>query len=130
MKNLTFLGRLLFGIPFAFLGLGHFIELDFFTAEFTSFIAIGPYTIMLTGILLIAASISIIANRFIQVSTISLAVLILVFILTIHVPNYFNGDAAEQAFAMMSILKDISLMGGSLVVAGICREKNKEKKVA
>lgn len=125
MKNLTFLGRLLFGIPFIFLGLGHFIELNIFTAEFTSFIAIGPYTIILTGILLIVAGISIIANKFIQVSTISLAILIFIFILSIHIPNYFKGDDAAKAFAMMAILKDISLMGGSLVIGGICREKNK-----
>jgi putative oxidoreductase len=128
MKNLTFIGRLLFGIPFAFLGLGHFIELNFFTAEFTSFIAIGPYTIMLTGILLIAASVSIITNKLIQVSTISLAALIFVFIITIHIPNYFNGDETQKAFAMMAMLKDISLMGGSLIVAGICKEKKKEIK--
>ncbi|MFC0878148.1 DoxX family protein [Saccharicrinis sp. FJH2] len=130
MKNLTFIGRLLFGIPFIFLGLGHFIELDFFTAEFTSFIAIGPYTIMLTGLLLIAAGVSIVTNKLIQVSTLLLAALIFVFILTIHIPNYLNGNETEKAFAMMSMLKDLSLMGGSLIVAGICKERNKVKQEA
>ena len=124
MKNLTFIGRILFGIPFAFLGLGHFIELDFFTSEFTSFIAIGPYSIMLTGIFLIAASVSIITNKFVQVSTIALAILLFVFIVSIHLPNYFSGDDSQKAFAMMAMLKDISLMGGSLIVAGVCKEKN------
>ena len=127
MKNLTFIGRILFGIPFAFLGLGHFIELDVFTAEFTSFIPIGPYSIILTGIFLIAASVSIIANKFIQVSTISLALLLFVFIVTIHVPNYFNGNDTQQAFAIMAMLKDISLMGGSLIVAGVCNKKSENK---
>lgn len=127
MKNLTFFGRLLFGIPFAFLGLGHFIELEFFTAQFTSFIPIGPYTIMLTGLFLIAASISIVANKFVQVSTLALALLLFVFIVTIHVPSYFNGNDTQQAFAVMAMLKDISLMGASILVAGICKERNKEK---
>lgn len=127
MKNLTFIGRILFGFPFAFLGLGHFIELDFFTGEFTSFIPIGPYSIMLTGIFLMAASVSIITNKFVQVSTIALALLLFVFIVTIHLPNFFNGNETQQAFAMMGMLKDISLMGGSLIVAGVCNKKNETK---
>jgi putative oxidoreductase len=127
MKNFTFIGRLLFGMPFIFLGLGHFIELDFFAREITSFTFVGPYTIILTGLMLMAAGVSIIFNKFIQVATICLAFLLLVFIVTIHVPNLLSGDISIRPLTMMAMLKDISLMGGSLIIAGICKEKERFK---
>lgn len=115
MKNLSFIGRLLFGIPFAFIGLGHFIQYDFFSMEFTTHINIGPYMMMLTGALLILAGISIVINKYVQLSTFSLAILILIIIATVHIPNYFNGDEMQKAFAIFALLKDISLLGGALL---------------
>ena len=43
----------------------------------------------LTGIMLIAASISIITKKFVKFSTLMLAVLLFMFIITIHIPHLF-----------------------------------------
>lgn len=124
MKQMTTVGRILFAIPFALFGLNHFIMLDYYTGMLTSFIPLGAYTIILTGIMLIVASISIISKKFVKVSTLLLAALLLLFILTIHIPHLFHGT--DDPATIIALLKDISLMGGSLMIAGIYSDDEKQ----
>ncbi len=121
MKNLTTIGRILFALPFAVFGLNHFIMVDFFTGMLTSFIPGTSFTIILTGIALIAASISIILKKYIKLSCILLAILLFVFIVTIHIPQLF--DPSKKMLALLALLKDTSLMGGALMIAGIYQKE-------
>jgi uncharacterized membrane protein YphA (DoxX/SURF4 family) len=115
-KKLSLLGRILFALPFGIIGLHHFFVIDFYMGLLTSFIPGGGFTIVLTGALLVAACISIIANRYVKLSCFLLAGMLLLFILTIHIPNLF--DVAENArFAFMQMIKDTALMGGALIIA-------------
>lgn len=123
MKNITTLGRILFAIPFAVFGINHFLMMDYYMGMLTSFIPLGAYTIILTGIMLIAASISIISKKFVKFSTIMLALLLLMFIATIHIPHLIND--VDRTVTIIALLKDISLMGGSLMIAGIYYEEEK-----
>ena len=126
MKKITTLGRILFAIPFALFGINHFLMTDYYLGVLTSFVPLGAYTIILTGIMLIAASISIITKKFVKLSTIMLAILLFVFIATIHVPHLFTD--ADKTSSIIALLKDISLMGGSLMIAGIYSEEETPKK--
>lgn len=124
MKNITTIGRILFALPFALFGINHFLMMDYYIGMLTSFIPLGAYTIILTGICLIAASISIITKKYIQQSTLLLAVLLFIFIVTIHVPHLLKGSLeTDKAATLIALLKDISLMGSSLMIAGMSREK-------
>ena len=125
MKNLTTIGRILFALPFGIFGLNHFLMVDFFTGMLTSFIPGTSFTIILTGIALIAASISIIIKKYIKLSCILLAALLLIFILTIHIPQLF--DPAKKMLALVALLKDTALMGGALMIAGIYQKDENEK---
>ena len=120
MKNLSTIGRLLFAIPFAIFGINHFLFLNFYIGSVSSFVPLGPYTIILTGIFLIMASISIIFNKYVKVSAILLAIMLFIFIVTIHIPGLFNPESWQ--FALIELLKDTSLMGGSLMIAGMVFE--------
>ena len=126
MKNLTTIGRILFALPFALFGINHFLMLDYYMGMLTSFVPLGPYTIILTGIMLIAASISIITKILLKFSTLLLSFLLLIFILTIHIPHLFSD--ADRTITIIAMLKDISLMGGSLMISGIYSEETGEKK--
>ncbi len=123
MKKMTTIGRILFAIPFAIFGINHFLMTDYYVGMLTSFIPLGAYTIILTGIMLIAASISIISGKFVKLSTLLLAILLFLFIVTIHVPHLFSDT--DKTATIIALLKDISLMGGSLMIAGIYSEKDK-----
>ena len=126
MKKLSTLGRILFAIPFALFGINHFLMTDYYLGVLTSFVPLGAYTIILTGIMLIAASISIITKKFVRLSTIMLAILLFIFIVTIHIPHLFAD--ADKTATIIALLKDISLMGGSLMIAGIYSEEEKQIK--
>jgi putative oxidoreductase len=121
MKNITTIGRILFAVPFGLFGINHFLMTDYYLGMLTSFVPLGAYTIILTGIMLIAASISIITKKFVKFSTIMLAVLLFIFIITIHIPHLITDT--DKTITIIALLKDISLMGGSLMIAGIYTEE-------
>ena|ERR1035437_626272 len=131
MKHLTTIGRILFALPFGILGLNHFVMTSYYLGSVSTFIPGGGYTIIITGVALIAACISIIAKKFIQVSCLLLALLLLIFILTIHIPGLFNSTevtilAIHTKFSTLSfieLVKDVSLMGGALMIAGMYRNE-------
>jgi uncharacterized membrane protein YphA (DoxX/SURF4 family) len=126
MKNITTIGRILFALPFAIFGINHFLMLDYYLGMLTSFIPLGAYTIILTGIMLIGASISIITKKLVKLSTFMLAFLLFIFIITIHIPHLLAGP--DKTATLIALLKDVSLMGGSLMIAGIYSEEESIKK--
>jgi len=119
MNALSTIGRILYALPFAVFGINHFIMKDFYLGELTSFIPFGGYMILLTGVILILTSISIITRKYIKVSTLTLAGLLLLFIATIHIPQLFDAD--KHMIALIALLKDVSLLGGSLMIAGMTK---------
>jgi uncharacterized membrane protein YphA (DoxX/SURF4 family) len=126
MKKLTTAGRILFALPFAVFGINHFLMIDYYMGMLTSFIPQTAYVMILTGIMLIAASISIISGKFIKLSTIMLSVLLFLFIITIHIPHLFSET--DKTVTIIALLKDISLMGGSLMIAGIYSDGEETRK--
>lgn len=121
MKKITTVGRILFALPFAVFGINHFLMMDYYLGMLTSFIPRTGFIMILTGIMLIVASISIITKKFVTISTMLLAFLLFIFIITIHLPHLKNG--VDTTTTLIALLKDISLMGGSLMIAGIYSEE-------
>ena len=126
MKRIATIGRILFALPFAVFGINHFLMMDYYMGMLTSFIPKTGFVMILTGIMLIAASISIITQKLVKLSTILLAILLFIFIITIHIPHLVNGT--DTTTTLIALLKDISLMGGSLMIAGMSFEKEEYDK--
>lgn len=120
MNNLAIIGRILFALPFAVFGINHFLMMDYYLGMVTSFVPLGGYTVILTGLIMIGVSISIITKKFIRLSTLILAGLLFIFIVTIHIPHLLDGS--DRTPILIALLKDISLMGASLMIAGYCWE--------
>lgn len=127
MNKITTAGRILFALPFAIFGINHFLMMDYYMGMLTSFIPQTAFLMILTGICLIAASISIITKKLVKVATLLLALLLFIFILTIHIPHLVHG--VDTTITMITMLKDISLMGGSLMIAGIYSDETNLKKI-
>jgi putative oxidoreductase len=122
MKNrMATAGRILFALPFAVFGINHFLMTDYYLGLMTSFIPHTAYILILTGIMLIGASVSIITKKFVKFSTIMLAFLLFIFIITIHIPHLISET--DKTITLITLLKDISLMGGSLMIAGMYSEE-------
>lgn len=124
MKKLAPVGRILFALPFAVFGINHILMMDYYLGMLTSFVPLGGYTIILTGLIMIGVSVSIITKKYIRLSTLILAGLLFVFIVTIHIPHLLDGS--DKTPILIALLKDISLMGGSLMIAGYCWESEKK----
>ena len=108
--------RVLYSVPFLMFGLFHFFSADKMSAMVPGFIPGGAFWAYFTGLCLIAAAVAIMFNWMAKTASFCLALLLLVFILTIHIPA--TMDAKMFAMAMSSLLKDIALMGGALIIAG------------
>lgn len=123
MKHLTTAGRILFALPFGIMGLNHFLMYNYLVGIASTFIPGGGWTVIIAGLALIAACISIILKKFISLSCLLLAVLLLLFILTIHIPALFDANPEKFNFAFFGLFADLALMGAALFIAGIYSEK-------
>ncbi len=122
MKHLGTIGRILFALPFGMMGLNHFFMYNYYLGMVSSFIPGGGFTVIITGLALLAASVAIILKKLMQIACLLLALLLLIFICTIHIPGLFESATANMA--LIELLKDTALMGGALMIAGIYKEEN------
>ena len=116
MKLLTTtVARYVFAIPFGIFGLLHFMSGPDMAGYIPSFIPGGVFWVYLTGVALLAACISIIIQKYTRWACLLLALMLIIFVLTLHLPGVFN-EATMQA-SMPNLLKDTALAGGALILA-------------
>jgi Ca2+/H+ antiporter len=66
----------------------------------------------------VLVGISFLTNQYVKFTGYLLAVMLIFFIVSIHVPNYLNaGDADMRQLAFISILKDLAITGFALHIA-------------
>ena len=114
--------RIIFAIPFIIFGILHFMNASAMSDMVPSFVPGGVFWVYLTGLAMILAGASIIIQKYTHLASKLLAGLLLVFVLTIHLPNLIGGNM----MAISGLLKDISLAGGALLVASFypCERKS------
>jgi uncharacterized membrane protein len=106
-------GRVLFGLPLIAFGIMHFMNASAMTGFVPSYLGAAAFWVYLTGIALILGGLSIIVNKFADKAGFLLGVMLIVFVLTLHLPAVLGGDQA----AMGSLLKDLSLAGAAFFIA-------------
>ncbi|MCU0442271.1 MAG: DoxX family membrane protein [Bacteroidia bacterium] len=119
MKNLTNIGRIIYGLPFVIFGLNHLMGADGMAGMVPSFIPGGIVWIYVTGLAELAAGIAIISKKYIRLATLLLACLIGVYILTIHIPGLGSADEMGKIMSMVMLLKDLGLAGAALMISGL-----------
>jgi len=105
--------RYLYALPFAVFGILHFMN----AGAMAGMVPIpgGVFWVYLTGIALLAASISIIIEKYTRLACILLGVMLIIFVLSIHLPAVMGG---EMQSSMPNLLKDLALAGGAWILAG------------
>ena len=120
MKTLTTtVARILFGLPFGIFGIMHLMGAETMAGMVP--IPGGVIWIYITGLALLAAAIGIITKKMGKLASLLLALLLLIFILGMHMPGL--GNEATMQMSMISLLKDMGLMGAALTYAGIFAEE-------
>lgn len=119
MRLLTYhLGRILFSVPFLFFGIGHLRMANDMAKMVPSWVPGGVFWIYFTGIAMILAAVSIITTFQARIVCFLLAVLLLIYIVTLHAPHM------DQMEHMSAFFKDTGLMGGALFLAGSLGKKD------
>ncbi|MDX1637606.1 MAG: hypothetical protein R3281_06540 [Balneolaceae bacterium] len=105
-------GRYLYGVPFAIFGLFHFLN----AGAMSGMVPLpgGVFWVYLTGLALLAASVSILIEVKTRLAGILLGVMLIIFALSIHLPGAIDGSQASTS----NLLKDLALAGAAWVVAG------------
>ena len=114
------LARILIAIPFGVFGFFHLTNSEGMATMLPESLPYGQVWVIITGITLILCSISIIIMKYNKIAGFVAAGFMLLTILFVHVP--LLSDPARMA--MTAILKDLSIMGGSLLVAGLTKRES------
>ncbi len=122
-KTILTIARIAFAIPFVFFGVNHFIVGANMSGAVPSFIPGGVFWIYFTGLSLIAAAVSLVINIKAKLAMRLLALMLLIFMLTIHLPGVFTPETAMQS--TMGFLKDMALAASALLFAEVADSKSK-----
>ncbi|MBK5270574.1 MAG: hypothetical protein JJE22_06130 [Bacteroidia bacterium] len=72
----------------------------------------------IVGAAFILVGLSFLTNQFVKFTSYLLVVMLIIFIITIHVPNYMDaGDKEMRQMALINILKDTAIAGFALHIA-------------
>lgn len=111
METLKKASRILFGIIFGIFGILHFLN----AGAMAGMVPVpgGVFWVYLTGVAFLAVCVSFLIEKKVQLAGILLGVLLLIFVLSIHLPSVIGGDQ----MAMTNLLKDLALAGGAWYIA-------------
>lgn len=122
-------GRILYAVPFILFGLYRFMSMDFFIELSPDWLPAPGLWISMVGFGLVAAGISFIAGRWVYLSGLMLAGMIIILACCVHVPNTINNwnDPTMRSISMAMTVKDFVAAGGALFIAASFRADRMRK---
>src|SRR5690242_20622771 len=98
-------------------GIYHFSSPQRLLNYVPEFLPCGIIWVYLVGIAFILAAIAFITHHYIKLAGYLLAALLVLFVLTIHLPNYLHsGDRSLQQQAFVNLLKDSAIAAFALYI--------------
>lgn len=99
-------------------GILHFKNPDAMLVYVPLYIPGGIIWVYVVGAAFILVGLAFILNRYVAIAGYILAVLLLLFVLLIHFPNFQNAGSPDmRQMALVSVLKDAALAGFALFIA-------------
>jgi|SRR4051794_32875777 uncharacterized membrane protein len=109
---------IILGIVLAAYGVYHFFKPENLVNYVPSFLPGGDIWFDIVGIAFILAAIAFILHKQVKLAGYLLALLLFLFALTIHLPNYLHsGDLEMKQLSYINFLKDIAIAAFSLYIA-------------
>ncbi|HRH58992.1 MAG TPA: hypothetical protein PL045_00360 [Chitinophagaceae bacterium] len=108
----------LLAVVMAAFGIYHFMYPQNLVAYLPGFLPGGDLWIYIVGVAFILAAISFVINKQVRLAGYLLALMLIVFVLTIDLPNYMNGSSDEnRQAALISLLKDTAIAAFAMHIA-------------
>ncbi len=106
------------GIVLFIFGIYHFLNPQNLVVYVPDFIPGGKIWVFLVGAAFILAAIAFILHKQVKLAGYLLALLLIIFVVTIHLPNWLHaGDVDESSKAFVSLLKDTALAAFAMYIA-------------
>ncbi len=103
-------------------GVYHFMKPETLVVYVPSFLPLGKMWVYLVGAAFVLAGTAFIAHKMMKVAGYALALLLGIFVVTIHLPNcLYAGDLEMRQMAFVSILKDTALAAFAMYIASNAR---------
>ena len=103
-------------------GIYHFRHPKELLIYIPAFVPGGIIWVYFVGGAFILAALAFITNRLVGLAGYLLAVLLFIFVLTVHLPNYLHsGDQDMRQIALVNLLKDTALAAFALYIASNAR---------
>lgn len=109
----TTVARVLFAIPLAIFGIFHFMH----ASAMAGMVPVpgGEIWMYITGVGFIAAAIAFITGFMARIAALLLALMLLIFVLSIHLMPAIDGNQDS----MIALLKDVLILSGALAFANM-----------
>lgn len=105
-------------------GIQHFRYPYDLLVKVPDFLPGGIVWVYIVGVAFILAAISFMTNILVRTAAYLLALMLFIFVLTIHLPNYLNtADAEYQRMSLTNLLKDSALAAFALYLASNARHQ-------
>ena len=121
MKHYHIISRIaiyMLSLVLIILGIFHFKNPHDLILYVPSFLFGGIIWAYFVGASFILVGLSFLTNQYVKFTGYLLAILLTIFILTIHLPNYLNaGDKDMGLLALINLLKDVAIAGFALHIA-------------
>ncbi len=106
------------GIVMIVFGLYHFFRPQNLLVYVPEFIPGGLLWVYVVGAAFILAGVAFITHKQVKLAGYLLALLLIIFVISIHLPNYLNaGDSDMKQIAFVSLLKDTALAAFAMYIA-------------
>ena len=119
MNNIAYrIGAILYALIIGFFGVNHFLNGSKMTGMIPSYLPSPIVWVYIAGSTLVLAAIAIIIDKQSRIAGYMLFLLLMIIIVSIHVPGYLNAsDEAVKMMNMSGILKDGAMAAAALMVA-------------
>jgi len=125
--NVSRIAVVILGIVIIVFGLYHFIKPKNLIVYVPAFMPGGILWVYLVGAAFVLAGIAFIVHKQVQLAGYLLALLLIIFVITIHFPNYLNAaDSDMKSMAFTNMLKDTALAAFAMYIGSEARNLDKD----
>lgn len=118
-QTLSRVAIILLAIVMAVFGVYHFVYPQNLVGYVPAFLPnAGNLWVYIPGAAFILAAIAFITNKMVKLAGYLLAILLFIFVLTIHLPNFLNGGSDEtRQLSLINLLKDTAIAAFAMHIA-------------
>jgi len=109
---------IIYALTMAVFGVNHFMKADAMGGMVPSYMpGDGTIWVYITGAALVAAALAIIINKYVKLAAGLLAVMLIIFVFTMHLPAAMSDNEMEKTMGLISFLKDTGLAMAAVMIA-------------